>query len=902
MNERRRPRRLIAGVLAGALAISVSPLVGLSPAAAADALPPIANPIASGAFCDGAPATNPFSDLGGESANTRETILCLVATQLTTGTTATTYTPGGSVTRRQMAVFIKRLADLYNTLETGSPPLPSLPTYDGSPDFADVSASDPGATAIGQLSQAGIVGGVTPGIFAPNAPVSRRQMAAFVNRLQDFLAGSPFSTSSDYFNDDNGDSGEANLNALAGIGIFQGDGAGNVNPGGTISRRQMANILLRYAQVYFAAGVIDSPFVTSNETLTFTPDTAATVQALNDNGADVPADNRTYTASGLPANAGGYRITLVQASKITNTGGDIVFTEDANTGFADAGVAPGQIVMVNGGVPAPADLNATRSSIGAVQPVAGSITVVVDGTMAGSLIPVIYTDQGGSNTRLNLGNDNRPTEPFGIAGQLNVTAAASNATLAITPTSAATLEFDATEPPPNTADDRQYTVTGLTAATNYTIQLFPAANVQGTNPVTFTELGATNTADDGAVQADITVANGAAVPGVPDDNVTVQPVGGQITFTVDGVTTETIVPVIFRDADADGFLDLNDADNTPVATEPFGVGGSIRYLPPEAVIGASGIAVTSVTPERDAFVSGGVTYYLDSNDLFKYQGVGISQAQFDSMLSPGDLGTANYNPDPAGVSVFDITVDAVNAPAAPTVTVINVDAGLTINDARITYTRPATNSPGVTYTLQRAVVSPGVDTVCGTLDDLVGVPATVATATQAAGTGTGVFVFSDNNVPNGCYSWRIQATSPVSNNTANSGQSGPATTIPTAADVTAPLSTAAARTTDMLTLDIDAGDVIKITFNEVMAAPTAGTQITLTDGDGTVATLTTTNSTFVLNPAGTELTITILTTPAPSVAGGTPGLALGSVVTNRAAITDLALNGWNLAGSPDKTI
>lgn len=912
--QRRRPRRLIAGVLAGALAISVSPLMGVSPAGAADQLPPVADPTADGAFCEGRSAANPFSDLGGESAATREVILCLVETGLTQGKTPTTFEPGALVTRRQMAIFITRFAEMINDLETNGFDLEELPAYDGTPDFNDLGAESAEArAAIGRLSQAGVVGGFPDDSFRPGDPVSRRQMAAFVNRLQDFLTGQPYPQSGDYFDDDNGDPGEPDLDALAGVGIFQGDGNGNVNPGGVLTRRQMANILLRDAQVYYAFGAILGAFQPAgNETLTFTPDTAVTVQALNDTGANQAGDDRLYTASNLPASAGGYRITLVQCSLITNTGGDVVFTEDANTGLASAGTSSAQIIQVNGAAPVPANLGPGGQSVGAVQPAGGTITVAVDATTAGCVIPVIYTDQGGANTRLNLGNDNRPTEPFGIGGSFTVTAAASNATLAITPTDATTLEL-ATEP--STADDRQYSVTGLTNGVSYRVQLIPAANVQGTSQFTFTEVGATNTADFGAVGADITVANGAVVPGSVA-TVTVQPVNGQITFTVDGNTDETVVPIIFRDADAGGDLDLN-ADNTPVATEPFGVGGSIRYIPVEATLGAhNAIVVSGISPDRQSFTAGGATYFLDGNDIFQYQAVGITQAQFDSMLSVGDTLNVSYNPDPAGTSVFNITADDVDAPAAPTVTVVNSDAGPSANDARITYTRPATNSPGVTYTLQRTGVLPGADLTCGTGDDIGPVLVTftnVAGATQAAGTGSGVFVFSDNNAADGCYSYRVVATSPVSNVAAPSNPSNPATVVPTPADVTAPQAVFTARTTDTSSLDLDGTDVVKVVFNEPMAAPTALSSVTITDGNGTIATLTnSSNAAFTLNaapelvnavmrPVGTVLTITLTGAPNITVAGANPGIQLPAIITNRVAITDSAGNGWNLAAG-DVTI
>jgi hypothetical protein len=246
-----------AAALAALLAFSVAPLAG----AADDPPVPVADPIAEDGFCDGAPSNNPFTDIGAEPAGTRAVILCLVATGLTTGTTPTTYTPGGTVTRRQMALFIQRLADLANEHERAD--LEELPEWDGTSDYSDVDADeDPGADAIGRLSQADIVGGFPDGTYRPNAPVSRRQMAAFVNRLQELLTGDRFQANGEYFDDLDGESAEAkdNLNAMAEVGIFQGDGQGNVTPGGDLTRRQMANILMRHAQVNYSLGLVDSPF------------------------------------------------------------------------------------------------------------------------------------------------------------------------------------------------------------------------------------------------------------------------------------------------------------------------------------------------------------------------------------------------------------------------------------------------------------------------------------------------------------------------------------------------------------------------------------------------------------------------------------------------------------------
>lgn len=225
-----------------------------------DEAPPAADPLGEGGFCENAPEENPFTDLEAEAPSTKEVILCLVATELTTGTSDTEFTPGGPVNRRQMALFVKRLADLLDSLEAEGVDIPALPAYDGTSDFTDVEAGDPGEEAIGQLSQAEIVGGITADMYGPNEEVSRRQMAAFIVRLLDFMGEAP-TTDADYFSDDNGDSGEANLNIVASLGIFVGDGEGNVGPGETITRRQMANVVLRVAQVVLEDEQVGAPFV-----------------------------------------------------------------------------------------------------------------------------------------------------------------------------------------------------------------------------------------------------------------------------------------------------------------------------------------------------------------------------------------------------------------------------------------------------------------------------------------------------------------------------------------------------------------------------------------------------------------------------------------------------------------
>lgn len=98
--------------------------------------------------------------------------------------------PSGSTTRAQMAVFLKTAADNAKAAENPSGSVQALPTYDGVPDFPDISGES-GATqaAIGQLAQASIILGYPDGKYRPSQIVSDSQKVAFVARLQDYLWG-----------------------------------------------------------------------------------------------------------------------------------------------------------------------------------------------------------------------------------------------------------------------------------------------------------------------------------------------------------------------------------------------------------------------------------------------------------------------------------------------------------------------------------------------------------------------------------------------------------------------------------------------------------------------------------------------------------------------------------------
>jgi len=95
-------------------------------------------------------------------------------------------------------------------------------------------------SSIAWLAEAKITGGCGGMNFCPDSPVTRVQMAMFLDRA---LKLAP--TSVDYFTDDNGITGEASINRLAAAGITGGCGGTKYCPASPVLRAQMAAFLKR---------------------------------------------------------------------------------------------------------------------------------------------------------------------------------------------------------------------------------------------------------------------------------------------------------------------------------------------------------------------------------------------------------------------------------------------------------------------------------------------------------------------------------------------------------------------------------------------------------------------------------------------------------------------------------
>ena len=78
---------------------------------------------------------------------------------------------------------------------------------------------------IDRLAAAGIVSGTGPGTFAPNATVTRAQVASILARTVDFV-GAPLPAGPDAFADDDLSPHRTNIDAVAAAGIATGTGSG----------------------------------------------------------------------------------------------------------------------------------------------------------------------------------------------------------------------------------------------------------------------------------------------------------------------------------------------------------------------------------------------------------------------------------------------------------------------------------------------------------------------------------------------------------------------------------------------------------------------------------------------------------------------------------------------------
>ena len=183
--------------------------------------------VEAGFRADAAEPVNPFVDVSG-GAYYEDAVLWTVREGITSGTTATTFSPGASCTRAQMVTFLWRAA--------GSP------KASGSNPFRDVSADTYYYDAVLWAVENGITSGISADAFAPDAMVTRAQTVTFLYRA----AGSPAAASGSRFSDVRSDAYYADAVFWAvEKGITSGTAAAAFSPDADCTRAQIVTFLYR---------------------------------------------------------------------------------------------------------------------------------------------------------------------------------------------------------------------------------------------------------------------------------------------------------------------------------------------------------------------------------------------------------------------------------------------------------------------------------------------------------------------------------------------------------------------------------------------------------------------------------------------------------------------------------
>ena len=165
-------KRRVGVISAVAVLAALVPVLAASPASAALKSGTLVVAPAADATFDSCPGTSAAA--AGFTDTTSTDVDCIKTHGITSGVTATTYEPAGSVPRWQMALFLTRFATSAGmTLGSGA-----------DQGFTDISGhSAEIQTAINQIKQLGVTTGTTATTYSPDSNVTREQMAMFVERL-----------------------------------------------------------------------------------------------------------------------------------------------------------------------------------------------------------------------------------------------------------------------------------------------------------------------------------------------------------------------------------------------------------------------------------------------------------------------------------------------------------------------------------------------------------------------------------------------------------------------------------------------------------------------------------------------------------------------------------------------
>ena len=150
------------------------------------------------------------------------------------------YGPGHSVTRGQMASMLVGFLDVAGA---------DLPAASGAPDAFDDDSGSVHEFNINVLVALGVARGVNGRRFAPNRAVDRAQMTSFVVQALQQASGEALGEATDAFDDDTGSVHERSINALAAAGVVRGVAPRRFTPDAEVTRAQTASFVIGAAEL-----------------------------------------------------------------------------------------------------------------------------------------------------------------------------------------------------------------------------------------------------------------------------------------------------------------------------------------------------------------------------------------------------------------------------------------------------------------------------------------------------------------------------------------------------------------------------------------------------------------------------------------------------------------------------
>lgn len=162
---------------------------------------------------------------------------------ITAGTSPTTYSPEGMVTRGQLAAFVARL------LATTRAELPAA-----APDAFRDDDDSPFEPEIDLLAALGVVSGTGADRFSPESSVTRAQVAAVLARAYAFRSPWPLAAGPELFSDVADQPLQSAVSQAAAAAIVTGHGDGTYRPTSPLTRAQVASLL---ARALFVVGAVD---------------------------------------------------------------------------------------------------------------------------------------------------------------------------------------------------------------------------------------------------------------------------------------------------------------------------------------------------------------------------------------------------------------------------------------------------------------------------------------------------------------------------------------------------------------------------------------------------------------------------------------------------------------------